>query len=194
MGPDHVTPSERRMRSDARDNRDKVLRAARAVFAEEGAHASLNRIAQRAGVGPGTLYRHFPSLQALLVAIIRDDVDRLCAAGHELLGHPDPGDALRIWLHKVAVHATAMRGLVAAQMLAVSGSDADAALAACHDEIRAAGSALLDRTRPHGAVTTDIDIGDLLTLVNAVAWASEQAHDDPRLLDRLMTFVGRGLG
>lgn len=190
------------MRSDARHNRDKVLRAARAEFADAGAQASLNRIAQRAGVGPGTLYRHFPSLQALLVAIIRDDVDRLCAAGHDLTDHPDPGDALRVWLRKVAVHATAMRGLVAAQMLAATGSgsssssssDADAALAACHDKIRAAGIALLDRARRQGAVTTDIDIGDLLTLVNAVAWASEQAHDDPRLLDRLMAPVVRGLG
>jgi AcrR family transcriptional regulator len=102
----------RPMRADARDNRERVLQAAKAVFAEQGAHASLNKIAQRGGVGAGTLYRHFPSLQSLLVAIIGDDVEALCATGRDLLVHPDPDEAVRVWLRAVAVHATAMRGLV----------------------------------------------------------------------------------
>src|SRR3954471_17676046 len=106
----------RRMRADARDNRERVLRAARAAFAEDGPHASLNKIAQRAGVGAGTLYRHFPTLQALLVAIIGDDVEALCAKGRGLLTHPSPDEALHTWLRAMAVHATAMRGLVATQL------------------------------------------------------------------------------
>jgi AcrR family transcriptional regulator len=177
------------MRSDARGNRDRVLQAARAVFAEQGAQASLNKIAQSAGVGPGTLYRHFPSLQALLVAIISDDVHTLCATGRELPAHPSPGDALRIWLRAVAVHSTAMRGLVAAQMVTASDPATDASLAACHEEIGTAGAALLDRARRHGAITAEIDVADLLTVVNAVAGASEQTPDDPHLLGRLLTFV-----
>src|SRR5690349_3676673 len=105
------------MRSDARRNRDLVLAAARAEFTEHGAAASLNRIAQRAGVGPGTLYRHFPSVQALLVAIIQEDVAALCERGEALLDHAHPGAALREWLRAVAVHASAMRGFVAVEVL-----------------------------------------------------------------------------
>ena len=71
----------RRMRVDAAENRARLLTAARAVFTERGARASLNEVAKRAGVGSGTLYRHFPSLQALLVAIISDDVAALCERG-----------------------------------------------------------------------------------------------------------------
>lgn len=182
----------RRMRADARDNRERVLRAARAAFAEHGAQASLNKIAQSAGVGPGTLYRHFPTLGALLVAIIGDDVAALCEKGRDLLGHPSPAEALRTWLRAVAEHATAMRGLVAARMAVPPAPDADAALAACHERIRATGSALLERAQRDGGVPGDIEIADLLTLVNAIAWVSEQAPCDEYLLDRLLALV-RGM-
>jgi AcrR family transcriptional regulator len=181
------------MRSDARDNRDRVLAAAKIVFAEHGAHASLNKIAQRAGVGPGTLYRHFPTLQALLVGIIGGDVEALCANGRALLAHPVPDEALRGWLRAVATHATAMRGLVATELAAEPAADTNAALAACHDAIRSTGAALLARAQHEGSAPADVDIVDLLKLVNAVAWASEQARDDPDLLDRLLTLATRGL-
>ncbi|GAA0450608.1 TetR family transcriptional regulator [Actinoplanes capillaceus] len=170
------------MRSDARQNRDRVLAAAREEFTAHGAAASLNKIAQRAGVGPGTLYRHFPSAQALLVAIITADVAALVDHGRELLGHPSPGEALRIWLRAVAVHATAMRGLVATELLG-----ADPALAECHDRIRAVAGDLSERA----GVRDDVD--DLLTVVSAVAWASERLPGDRGRLDRLLTLVTRGL-
>jgi AcrR family transcriptional regulator len=175
----------RRMRADARDNRDRVLRAAKAVFAEQGPQASLNKIAQRAGVGAGTLYRHFPSLQALLIAIIGDDVEALCAQGRALLTHPSPDEALHTWLRAVAVHATAMRGLVATEMAAEPAPE----LAACHDAIRDTGSALLTRAQQEGSAPA-ADIADLLRLMNAVAWASEQAPDDAGGLDRLLALCG----
>jgi AcrR family transcriptional regulator len=186
-----MTDRSRRMRADARDNRERVLRAARAVFAEHGAQASLNKIAQRAGVGPGTLYRHFPTLPALLVAIIGDDVEALCARGRALLTHPSPDDALRIWLRDVAVHATSMRGLVGAQMAATAG--AESALAGCHDAIRATGASLLARAQRDGTAPGGTDIADLLTLVGAIAWASEQSPGDTDLLDRLLTLATGGL-
>ncbi|WP_310742209.1 TetR/AcrR family transcriptional regulator [Microbispora sp. H13382] len=185
-------PGSRRMRADARDNRERVLRAARAAFAEHGAQASLNKIAQSAGVGAGTLYRHFPTLGALLVAIIGDDVAALCEKGRDLLGHESPAEALRTWLRAVAVHATAMRGLVAARLAVPPAPHADAALAACQERIRATGAALLERAQRDGAVPGDIGIADLLTLVNAIAWVSEQAPDDEYLLDRLLALV-RGM-
>lgn len=201
MKTDDAGGPSRRMRADARDNRERVLRAARAAFAEEGAHASLNKIAQRAGVGAGTLYRHFPTLDALLVAIIGADVEALCERGRELLDHPSPGEALTTWLRAVAVHATAMRGLVATRMAAqaVRAGDAadtkaaDGTLAACHDAILAAGAALLDRARDAGEANDETGIADLLTLVNAAAWASEQAPEDDHLLDRLLALVADGL-
>lgn len=171
------------MRSDAQRNRDRVLAAARAEFAEHGAAASLNRVAQQAGVGPGTLYRHFPSIQALLVEIIREDVEALCARGETLLDTADPGTALREWLRAVAVHASAMRGFVAVELL--SGATG---LAECHDRIRAIGASLLNQ------VGGSADIDDVLTVVNAVAWANEQSHGDADRLDRLLALATHGLG
>jgi AcrR family transcriptional regulator len=172
------------VRSDAQQNRNRVLTAARAEFAAHGPAASLNKIAQHAGVGPGTLYRHFASVQALLVAIIAEDVAALCEHGDALLDHPRPAEALQTWLRAVAVHATAMRGMVATESL---GAAADSELAGCHDRIRSVGSALLART---GAAD---DIGDLLTVVNAVAWASERLPPEDGRLDRLLSLVTRGL-
>ncbi|MBG0561086.1 TetR/AcrR family transcriptional regulator [Actinoplanes aureus] len=176
------------MRSDARRNRDRLLAAAREEFAAQGRGASLNRIAQQAGVGPGTLYRHFPSAQALLVAIISEDVAALCARGEELLAHPSAGEALRAWLRALAVHASAMRGLVAVEALG-----GGAALAECHDAIRAAGSRLLRRAEEEAGERYQVDIDDLLVAVNAMAWAGEQAPQDHARLDRLLALLMRGL-
>jgi AcrR family transcriptional regulator len=178
-----------RMRADARGNRQRILQAARTAFADHGSRASLNKVAQHAGVGPGTLYRHFPSLQALLAAIIGDDVAALCRSGHELMNHPSPDEALYTWLHAVAVHATAMRGLVATHMAAEPAPGTGTGLAACHESIRATGAALLTRAQQQGTVPRDTRIEDLLKLANAVAWASEQAPADKGLLDRLLALT-----
>jgi AcrR family transcriptional regulator len=186
-------PYPRQMRADARHNRERILQAARTVFAEQGAHASLNKIAQQAQVGAGTLYRHFPTLQDLLVAIIGSDVDALCARGRTLLDHPSPGEALHAWLRAVAVHATAMRGLVAAQMAALPSDGAPAALAACHDAIRSTTASLLARAQQHHSAPADTDPGDLLILVNAIAWASEQAPANQNLIDRLLALITSNL-
>lgn len=179
----------RRMRADARGNRQRILQVARAAFASDGSRASLNKIAQRAGVGPGTLYRHFPCLQALLVAIIGDDVAALCRSGHELLEHSSPDEALYIWLHAVAVHATAMRGLVATHMATEPAPGSSSGLAACHDSIRATGAALLTRAQQRGTVPRNTRVDDLLKLANAIAWASEQAPADKGLLERLLALT-----
>ncbi|MEU8145931.1 TetR family transcriptional regulator [Nonomuraea sp. NPDC048901] len=222
------------MRADALRNRERIVRVARAVFTEHGPDSSLNQVAQQAEVGPGTLYRHFPTLQDLLVAVIRDDVAALCAQGQALLSEasalpetstssgasapsraPAPSGisapsgasapseasapsgasaisgasadaALRAWLRAVAVHATAMRGLVATQL---ASWPADGALAACHEEITATGAALLDHARRAGSAPDGLDITDLLRLANAIGWASEQSPDDEGLIDRLLSLV-----
>lgn len=189
MSTDQADQRPRPLRADARDNRLRVLQAAKRAFAEQGEHASLNKIAQHAGVGAGTLYRHFPTREALLVAIIADDVDRLCAHGRDLLDHVPADEALRLWLHAVARHATSLRGLVAAQMATDPTPSTDKALARCHDAIRTTGKALLTRAQRDGTASEEVDIADLLKLVNAIAWAAEQTPTDPALLTRLLALI-----
>lgn len=184
--PDEAPREPKRLRVDAAQNRARVLAAAREVFTERGARASLNEVAKRAGVGPGTLYRHFPTLQTLLVAIISGDVDKLCRRGSELLTHEDPGTGLRIWLRAFAVHASTMQGLLAAELAADFVPGDGNALAACHDAILATADQLLDRSKHHGTTSPDVDVRDLLRLVNAIAWAGQQAPGDTHLVDRLL--------
>lgn len=185
--PDEMPRAPRRMRVDAAENRARVLVAAKAVFTERGPRASLNEVAKRAGVGSGTLYRHFPSLQALLVAIITEDVERLCEKGRDLMTQQDPDTALLRWLRAFVSHASTMQGLLAAQ-LAVEFVPGDGnALAECHDAIVATGGALLDRSKREGSSWLDADIRDVLRLANAIAWASQQTPDDTNLVDRLFT-------
>jgi AcrR family transcriptional regulator len=173
------------MRVDAAENRARVLAAAKEVFTERGERASLNEVAKRAGVGSGTLYRHFPSLQALLVALISEDVAKLCERGRDLMTHEDPDTALLRWLRAFASHASAMQGLLAAQ-LAVEFLPGDGnALGRCHDVILSTGTALLDRSKQQGSTSTDTNIQDMLRLTTAIAWASQQAPDDSNLIDRL---------
>jgi AcrR family transcriptional regulator len=183
---DDAPDGRRRLRIDAADNRARLLAAARAVFTERGARASLNEVAKRAGVGPGTLYRHFPTLQALLVALISGDVETLCQRGRDLLAHDDPAAGLRLWLRAFALHASAMQGLLATQ-LAVDFVPGDGnALAACHDAILGVAGELLNRSKRCGSTQPNVEVRDLLRLVNAVAWASQQVPEDPTLIDRLL--------
>ncbi len=103
--------AQRPMRADARRNYERLVATATAAFAERGAEASLDDIARRAGVGSGTLYRHFPTRQALLEAVYRDQVEELCSQARELLASPSPGDAFATWLRAMASYMTTKRGL-----------------------------------------------------------------------------------
>src|SRR5918997_3877226 len=94
-------PRQRPLRADARRNYERLLTAARAAFDEHGADASLDGIARRAGVGIGTLYRHFPTRSDLLAAVLRDEIEALSAAAERLLTSQAPGDALINWLRAV---------------------------------------------------------------------------------------------
>src|SRR3712207_6221583 len=92
----------RSLRADAQRNRDKLLAAATEAFAEQGEDVALETVAARAGVGIGTLYRHFPSRDALVVAAYQQEVDALCAAAEDLLAAWPPDEALRAWLERFA--------------------------------------------------------------------------------------------
>ncbi|MFJ6695873.1 TetR/AcrR family transcriptional regulator [Streptomyces sp. NPDC091272] len=199
----------RAMRADARRNYDRLLAEASDAFAAHGTDASLEEVARRAGVGIGTLYRHFPSRHALMSAVFQDAVDELLSRAQELAEAPAPCEALVGWLRAIITHASEYRGLARALMSA-SGTDADtdtstgtgtdavkntaaSAMSACSIPMREAGTVLLVRAQHSGAVRPDVSIRDLMQLTNAIALAAEQSPDDPELADRLLSLAVRGL-
>lgn len=187
--PTLATP--RAMRADARRNYERLLAEARSAFAAHGTDASLEDVARRAGVGIGTLYRHFPNRHALLSAVFEDAVGDLLDRSHELLDAPEPCTALVTWLREIVTHAGEYRGLARALMSVTS--DNTSALSRCSAPIREAGNALLLRAQQAGTVRPDVAIGDLLQLTHAIALAAEESPTDPHLADRLLTLTLRGL-
>jgi AcrR family transcriptional regulator len=181
--------TERPMRADARRNRQRLLAAARTAFTEHGAEASLDDIARRAGVGSGTLYRHFPTRQALVQAVYHDQVEALCARGYELLDTLPPDDALAAWLRAMADYIATKRGLASA-MKAIMDDQGSQVFAASKEAMHAAATALLTRAQEAGTVRADADVNDLLRLVHAIAVATEQAPDGG---ERLLSLVMDGL-
>jgi AcrR family transcriptional regulator len=181
-------PGEQRpQRADARRNYQRLLATARTAFAERGPEASLDDIARRAGVGSGTLYRHFPTRQALLEAVYRDQVEELCAQADELLGSRPPGEALGAWLRGVASHVATKRGLAD-----VIGKDSEVFLY-CRGRIRDAGGRLLSRAQQSGEVRADANLDDLFKLIHGISVATEQAPDGTDQADRLVALVMDGL-
>ncbi|GII64029.1 transcriptional regulator [Sphaerisporangium krabiense] len=174
----------RALRADARRNRDQIVAAAREVVAEEGPDASLNEIARRAGVGPGTLYRHFPTRQDLLVAVFRDRIETLCAAADDLAAARPPGEALTAWLDAVLVHALTDRGLAT-----TTGDGGTAGGFDCVGMMRAAGERLLTAARRAGAVRADLEVDELFGLVTGIALAA----GDPARAARLLSLTLDGV-
>ncbi|MEI5103832.1 helix-turn-helix domain-containing protein [Streptomyces sp. PmtG] len=179
------------MRADAQRNRQRLLKEARSAFAEYGTDTSLEDVARRAGVGIGTLYRHFPNRHALMSAVFEDAVSDLLARSRELLDSPRPCAALVEWLRAIVTHAGEYRGLARA-LMTVSRDDSTP-LAQCSRPMREAGAALLARAQAAGAVRADVPIEDLLQLTNAIALAAEETPTDPHLADRLLTLTLQGL-
>ena len=172
------------MRADARKNYERILAAAREVVAEQGANASLRDVARRAGVGDGTLYRHFPSREAILEALLRTDVDKLTAQAAELENTRTPEEALATWLRGCVDLNHQYRGITA--LLTASLNDTGSALhnscVALHD----IGARLLERAQTAGSARSDIDGTDLFALVSALSWV----YDQPALADRANHLLG----
>ncbi|MGW3012718.1 TetR/AcrR family transcriptional regulator [Streptomyces sp. NPDC001219] len=192
-GPAATAPAQdiRPMRADARRNYERLLTEARTAFTEHGTDTSLEDIARRAGVGIGTLYRHFPNRTALMGAVFQGEVDALLTQARELADAPQPCAALVEWLRAIITHATTYRGLSRALMTA--SADDSSGMARCSVPMREAGEALLTRAQQAGAVRPDVSIGDLMQLTNGIALAAEESPDDPQLADRLLTLTLRGL-
>jgi AcrR family transcriptional regulator len=180
--------AERQLRADARRNRERVMAAARDAFAANGEKATLDDIARRAGVGPGTLYRHFPDRESLLAAVYRDEIDALCAKATSLAATYPPREALAVWLRLQFDYIKTKRGLGTA-VKQILGTESDT-LQICKDAMRAAVSELLVRAQDSGDVRKEVEPGDVLRLGHAVAMATET---DPGSADRLLGYVLDGL-
>jgi len=179
------------MRADARRHYKALLVAAEEAFTAHGPDASLDEIARNAGVGNATLYRHFPTRRDLLVAVCIGEVEALCTLGERLQSHSHPGDALRRWLRAYIEHVSSKGGLATAF---ATGRRADSEfVSTCQDVVQSVGSALLGNAQRDGAIRTDVDIADVITLVNAIAMAAEAkgVRGATRLLELVLSGIAR---
>jgi AcrR family transcriptional regulator len=152
-------------RADARRNYEKILAAAREAFLEGGEATSLEEIARRAGVGIGTLYRHFPNRQALLEALYAGEVEELCRSAAELDG-ADPWEALSRWFERFIAYLATKRALAEELM---NYMDKDAPLfKASRASMFAAGEPMLKRAQDAGAVRSDVEFGEILQMVMGI--------------------------
>jgi len=184
-------PTPGPMRADARRNRDLLLAAALEAFTEHGADdTSLEEIARRAGVGIGTLYRHFPGRVALLEAVYTDQVAALCRRADELIASQSPGAALTAWMRELAEFSATKHNLTSAL---AADYDKDAPVfSACRDDLLAAAAALLTRAQQAGVARLDVQPLDLLRLSHGVAAATERVTDSDEA-ERLLSLMLNGL-
>ncbi len=183
------TSTMRPLRADARQNYERLIAAATAAIGELGANVSLEEVAKRAGVGIGTLYRHFPNRQALLEAIYRDQVNANCALGRELLATKPPAEALSLWLHALLTYNLTTRGLKEALM----AGEISPQISECKLNMHAVGGELLMRAQEAGAVRRDIEITDLLRLTHSIALMVEPGAEGTARAERVFEMMVAGL-
>jgi AcrR family transcriptional regulator len=182
---------DRPLRADARRNRDRLLEVARDAFAGEGLSTPLDEIARRAGVGPGTLYRHFPTKESLFEAVVHERLQRLADEARALRDDSDPGRALIGFLDRMLSEMALKRDLVDA--LDGAGFDLSTSLASTAAELRAEIDVLLGRAQRAETIRSDITVADLMALISGVMFALQsRSHDqaDPR---RVLSVLRDGL-
>ncbi|TDO54802.1 TetR family transcriptional regulator [Kribbella sp. VKM Ac-2527] len=176
---------ERPLRADAQRNRDQILAAAARAFSKCGLEATLEGIAKDAGVGIGTLYRHFPTREALIEAAYRNELAAVCDASPELLATMPPADALRAWMDRFVDYMTRKMGMADA-LRAVIASGANP-YAQSFELLVGAIKPLLDAGAAAGEIRPDVSADDVLVSVSGVALAAGTKRDQAdRLLDLLM--------
>lgn len=170
------------VRSDARENRARILAAARESFAEDGA-TSMNQVAQRAGVGAGTLYRNFPTREALVLAVYQEEVERLIGTVSALLAEQPPIEALRLWTLDLVEAMRRKHGLGDA----LSAGAHQAISEQTYGPVIAAITELLDAGKRDGTIREDADPGDFLQLTGAL-WRAASGPEDrsPRMLGLIL--------
>ncbi|MDE3205936.1 MAG: TetR/AcrR family transcriptional regulator [Acidobacteriota bacterium] len=178
--------SDEPLRADARENRRRLIEAAREAFARGGT-VPLEDIATAAGVGIGTLYRHFPKREALVAAVYHDQIHDLRAGAEALLSEHPPVEALRMWMDLFAEWAAAKRGMV--ETLAAMRRSGALDFEASRGEIEAILATLLAAGRDTGEIRADVDPADLRSLLaGAMAVAESSAHAG-RLFDLVLAAV-----
>ncbi|GAA4772659.1 TetR family transcriptional regulator [Actinomycetospora chlora] len=179
---------EPRLRADARRNRDALLRAAAAGFAA-GADPTLEKIARDAGVGIGTLYRHFPTREALVEAVYRTELATVTASAGELLAEHAPAAALRAWMDRYAEFVTTKRGM--ADTFRAMVADGTVASPQTRAAIDGAVATLLVAGARDGSLRADLEADDVVTALVGVLLATGDAPDRARLA-RLLDLVAAG--
>jgi AcrR family transcriptional regulator len=179
--------SSRPKRAIALENSEKLLAAARVAFAEDGTSTSLEEIARRAGVGIGTLYRHFPNRQKLLEAVYVDEVAAMCASAADFAALP-PWDALVSWLHRFVGYLATKQAL-AQELLNYVDRDADV-FQVCRTDLYAAGEPLLERAQRAHVVRTDTNVTEIIQMVGGI---SKIAAVDPKEIHHILDMALDGL-
>jgi AcrR family transcriptional regulator len=183
------TSTVRPLRADARQNYARLVEAAADSIGEVGPTVSLEEVAKRAGVGIGTLYRHFPNRLALLEAVYYDQVMALSARARELLATTPPAEALTLWLHALLLYNLTMRGLKEALM----AGEISPTTSECKATMHEVGGELLARAQEVGAVRRDIEVTDLLRLVHSIALMVEPGAEGTARAERVFEVMVAGL-
>jgi len=183
----HSQPAQRKARTDAVRNRERILEVAKGAFTRHGVDASLDDIAKQAGVGAGTLYRHFPTRDALVEAVYRNEVEKLAAAAHGFAAAMSPIEALRAWL-LLFVDYMAAKHIIAPALNSVAGGPSRL-YEGSRGLVQGAIDDLVKRAKKSGDVRRDIDASDLLRAVIGVSYVgagSDWQQSARRLVDILI--------
>ena len=186
-----VKTKERAVRADAVRNRQRVLEVADNVFAAEGMGVPTDEIARRAGVGPGTLYRHFPTKEALFMAVAVKRINESIEEARRLAETDDPAAALFDYLASLGAQFQARKNLI--EVMAAGGQSLHQAHPELARELNNAVGALLTRAQAAGEVRNDVAVTDVMNLVVGVFSATTQFANEPRAADRLLKVVFDGL-
>nr|WSZ99715.1 TetR/AcrR family transcriptional regulator [Streptomyces sp. NBC_00857] len=179
------------LRADARRNRARVLEAAQDAFASEGLAVPLDEIARRAGVGAGTVYRHFPTKEALFEAVMLSRVQEYVTAAREMATAQDPGEALFEFIRRMIHEGGVKKDL--ADSLTGAGIDVEGALSDVTRELEDAIGDLLSRAQRAGVVRRDIGIAELMTIIASIFLANRARAGDTELHRRVVAVVLDGL-
>jgi AcrR family transcriptional regulator len=179
------------LRADARRNRARILEAAEKVLVEKGTTAPTEEIARAAGVGIGTVFRHFPTKEELIQGVFVARLHRLAEDATRLAEGPDPGEALASFLRQAVSQGEVKNALAA--MLTSAGVDLHEAAGEAQQEVRRALGTLLRSAQESGAVRRDLRVGDLIGLLAGTSRAIEYAGDDAAARDRILAVILDGL-
>jgi AcrR family transcriptional regulator len=179
------------MRADARRNYEALISAARELFVELGSEAPLDEVARRAGVGAGTLYRHFPTRADLLAAVYAADLEELAAEGHRLVETEEPGTALDKFLSAYLTMSLRNGAIKRAMQTMLSDTEpVPAALTTCRSTVHAVWAEILERAQNAGAARTGIEPATLMKMIYGIAMATQ---DNPESAAAMLDVVRAGV-